>query len=282
VSVDFLPNTASETQRALAKAHMERRARLYNAPAPAVVAVAQPPRKLVVVAPVSPPPPVVAPVGVVSAPPPAAPVAPDAGNWTGDEVTQLDVLWNVEGKTASECAKVLGKTRNAVIGKVHRLKFSKRMTKKQKSVGWSAAAREAARDRRAAVMKAKRAADDLPRMVFRNNGTAVKVAPPIGASDKDLVAQWLARNGGPRKFESGATGDPGMIALWLRSRGFQTSYKQGAGGGVVKVIYPDGRRAALTLKKLTDLADSIRVLEGLTPLGQQNATLVKEGLMQAA
>jgi len=200
--------------------------------------------------------------------------------WTDERIALLSKLWNEDGRSASECAEIIGDnvTRNAVIGKVHRLKFRKRRTKKQKVVGWSAEAREAARDKRAAVMRAKRAAEAMPkpRLVFRNGKAVIVAVPGRGASDSDLIAGWLARNGGPRKFEEGATGDPSMIALWLRARGYQTSYKQGAGGGVVKVVYPDGRRAALTLKKLTDLADSIRVQEGLTPLAKENA-VYREG-----
>lgn len=59
--------------------------------------------------------------------------------WTNEKVDLLKQLWG-EGKTAAEIAKVLGggMTRNAVIGKAHRLKLSTRLspiqqnTKKQK------------------------------------------------------------------------------------------------------------------------------------------------------
>ena len=41
--------------------------------------------------------------------------------WTSDRVEQLTQLWQA-GKSASECARALGEcSRNAVIGKVHRL-----------------------------------------------------------------------------------------------------------------------------------------------------------------
>ncbi len=49
-------------------------------------------------------------------------------SWTDDRVTLLKKLW-VEGKTAAEIAKALGGiTRNAVIGKAHRLKLSNRIS----------------------------------------------------------------------------------------------------------------------------------------------------------
>ncbi len=61
-------------------------------------------------------------------------------SWTDERVNLLKQLWG-EGKTAAEIAKVLGGiTRNAVIGKAHRLKLSSRLspiqqntTPKQKS-----------------------------------------------------------------------------------------------------------------------------------------------------
>lgn len=61
-------------------------------------------------------------------------------SWSDDRVAVLRRLWG-EGKTAAQIAKELGEgvTRNAVIGKAHRLKLSSRMspiqqnTKKVKS-----------------------------------------------------------------------------------------------------------------------------------------------------
>lgn len=50
-------------------------------------------------------------------------------SWTDERVALLKKLWN-DGRTAAEISKVLGVgfTRNAVIGKAHRLKLSSRIT----------------------------------------------------------------------------------------------------------------------------------------------------------
>ncbi len=50
-------------------------------------------------------------------------------SWSDDRVAVLKRLWG-EGKTAAEIAKELGEgvTRNAVIGKAHRLKLSSRLS----------------------------------------------------------------------------------------------------------------------------------------------------------
>ncbi len=54
-------------------------------------------------------------------------------SWTEERVTLLKKLWG-EGKTASEIAKIIGDvTRNAVIGKAHRLKLSGRSSPIQQS-----------------------------------------------------------------------------------------------------------------------------------------------------
>lgn len=50
-------------------------------------------------------------------------------SWTDERVTLLRKMWG-EGKSAAEIAKILGGdlTRNAVIGKAHRLKLSNRIS----------------------------------------------------------------------------------------------------------------------------------------------------------
>ena len=53
--------------------------------------------------------------------------------WSDERVAVLKKMW-LEGNSASEIAKVLGNiTRNAVIGKVHRLGLSNRDTNVSKS-----------------------------------------------------------------------------------------------------------------------------------------------------
>lgn len=55
-------------------------------------------------------------------------------SWTEDRVKLLKQLWG-EGKTAAEIAKELGDvTRNAVIGKAHRLKLNSRLSPIQQNV----------------------------------------------------------------------------------------------------------------------------------------------------
>ena len=84
-------------------------------------------------------------------------------SWTDERVATLTKMWG-EGQSASQIAKELGGvTRNAVIGKVHRLGLSNRATGGTKSAAkGKAAAKPAARAKPAAKAKAAPAATPKP------------------------------------------------------------------------------------------------------------------------
>ncbi len=77
-------------------------------------------------------------------------------SWTDERVNLLKELWG-EGKTAAEIAKLLGGvTRNAVIGKAHRLKLSGRVSPIQQNTRpetVESRARETVRQAKAAVTR---------------------------------------------------------------------------------------------------------------------------------
>ncbi|MDG1210160.1 MAG: GcrA family cell cycle regulator, partial [Paracoccaceae bacterium] len=78
-------------------------------------------------------------------------------SWTDDRVEKLKAMWG-EGQSASQIAKALGGvTRNAVIGKVHRLGLSNRATG-AKSAASSAAPTAEAKPAKAAPKSAPAAA----------------------------------------------------------------------------------------------------------------------------
>ena len=52
--------------------------------------------------------------------------------WANDKTALLEKLWCKDGLTATQCAAILRTTRNAVIGKVHRMKYPKRKAQKFK------------------------------------------------------------------------------------------------------------------------------------------------------
>lgn len=75
-------------------------------------------------------------------------------SWTDDRVAQLRKMWG-EGKTAAEIARELGGvTRNAVIGKAHRLRLSNRVSPIQQNNKKPARIAEVKTVTRAAAVKA--------------------------------------------------------------------------------------------------------------------------------
>jgi GcrA cell cycle regulator len=83
-------------------------------------------------------------------------------SWTDDRVALLKKLWG-EGRTAAEIAKELGGiTRNAVIGKAHRLKLSNRVSPIQQTVAKPAPARKVEDIRPEPAPRRVAANNDLP------------------------------------------------------------------------------------------------------------------------
>ena len=96
-------------------------------------------------------------------------------SWTDERVATLTKMWG-EGQSASQIAKELGGvTRNAVIGKVHRLGLSNRATSNTKAPAkGKAAAKPAARAKPAAKAKTAPVAPPKPMLPAR------KVIIPAG------------------------------------------------------------------------------------------------------
>lgn len=121
-------------------------------------------------------------------------------SWTDERVTLLKKLWG-EGKTAAEIAKELGGvTRNAVIGKAHRLSLSNRVSPIQQN------------------KKPVKSVEALP------SQTSVKKVPPTKpvvreTNRKRLPLLDLKANmcrwplGDPRDSNFGFCGDPSISGL---------------------------------------------------------------------
>ena len=76
--------------------------------------------------------------------------------------------------------------------------------------------------------------------------------------------QWLEANGGPRRFEPGATGDIGNLRSWLTGRGYEIIHN--ARILRVKKIGARGAPKNMTPAKLIAFVDELRRAEGLEPL----------------
>lgn len=100
-------------------------------------------------------------------------------SWTDERVSQLKQLWG-EGKTAAEIAKLLGGvTRNAVIGKAHRLKLSGRVSPIQANPRVEAALSRASNDQR------------VPKVTIRER--APSMAPtPVSLREENIPIKGIA------------------------------------------------------------------------------------------
>lgn len=97
-------------------------------------------------------------------------------SWTDERVETLKTMWN-EGKSASQIAKELGGvTRNAVIGKVHRLGLSNRTAPAK------APAKEPAKAKAAPKAKAKPAKEAAPKAKAKPAPKAAAPAEPKEAA----------------------------------------------------------------------------------------------------
>lgn len=100
-------------------------------------------------------------------------------SWTDDRVALLKKLWG-EGKTAAEIASELGGvTRNAVIGKAHRMKLSNRVSPIQQNKK---------------IKKAAEAASAAPTKAPAAANTSV---PPAPAAEKPVVKRGRKKQEAP-------------------------------------------------------------------------------------
>ncbi|QDC11170.1 GcrA cell cycle regulator [Oceanicola sp. D3] len=109
-------------------------------------------------------------------------------SWTDERVETLKRMWG-EGQSASQIAKELGGvTRNAVIGKVHRLGLSNRAT----GASPAPAAKPAAKEKPAAAKpkakaKPQKAAEPAKEKPAKEEPATQSAAPPMSAARKAII-----------------------------------------------------------------------------------------------
>lgn len=86
-------------------------------------------------------------------------------------------------------------------------------------------------------------------------------------NDQALVNRWLRKNGGPRRFERGASGMPDNIKFYLQERGYDMSFSGWKDGrkAIVKRRGTSGQRR-LNFAELVAFVDELRVADGLEPI----------------
>jgi GcrA cell cycle regulator len=147
-------------------------------------------------------------------------------SWTDERVTLLKKLWG-EGKTAAEIAKALGGvTRNAVIGKAHRLNLSNRVSpiqqnnKKPQAVRSQVQAQQPSQPAQRAAAKSAQAANDMPK---RETGKRIPLLHLKGN-----MCRWPM--GDPREKNFGFCGESSIAGLPYCADHAKAAY-QAAGRG---------------------------------------------------
>jgi GcrA cell cycle regulator len=118
-------------------------------------------------------------------------------SWTDERVALLKKLWG-EGKSAAEIAKVLGGglTRNAVIGKAHRLKLSNRISPIQQNNKKPAPSVKIVEEKKVSVAS----------KVIKNKGVGVKMVQL-----KERMCRWP--HGDPQEPDFFFCGDENVPGL---------------------------------------------------------------------
>jgi GcrA cell cycle regulator len=120
---------------------------------------------------------------------------PNQQDWSAEEITQLVRMWVRENEKASVIAATLGRTRNAVIGKVSRLGLT-REPGKQRALRnmW----REVRKEERPTLVNSNYWTEDQTNHLLRLWNTADATAQTIGAAigkSKEAVRKKAARLG---------------------------------------------------------------------------------------
>jgi GcrA cell cycle regulator len=129
-------------------------------------------------------------------------------SWTDERVAQLKRMWG-EGRTAAEIAKELGGvTRNAVIGKAHRLKLSNRISPIQQDNKKAAPHAPApVREKIVAPVAVRAAANQSP---VPARGTGINGGVKM-VDLKDRMCRWPF--GDPKAADFHFCGGPGVPGL---------------------------------------------------------------------
>lgn len=87
-------------------------------------------------------------------------------------------------------------------------------------------------------------------------------------NDAQLVADWISKNGAPRRFAPGVSANPSALRFFLEDRGYETGYSGLKGGGkcLVKKHGARGPARRMDANGLIAFVDQHRVAEGLEPI----------------
>jgi hypothetical protein len=87
-------------------------------------------------------------------------------------------------------------------------------------------------------------------------------------SDQALIDAWLAKNGGPRRFERGTSATADGVRGYLKDRGYTLEFTGWKQGGKARLKHEGvrGRPRLMTMRELLAFVDELRAAEGREPI----------------
>lgn len=196
--------------------------------------------------------------------------------WTAEEKAKVAELMK-GGLSGARIGAIFGVTRNAVIGLVARDATLKAIGLRGQRFGGLSGTRkpptdEQTKEKRRKKSKAyywRKKGEEPPAGDGRKSRKTARIIAPREKPKLRLVGsvdEWLAQNGGPRRFERGFSTDYYSIRQYLADRGvrFENHRNQ-------PKLYQNGRAKSVTWPEVHALVDEFRIAEGLTPIIQRAA-----------
>lgn len=189
-------------------------------------------------------------------------------NWRTLPKTERDRLVAdvyIAGVSASEIAALFDHaSRSAVCGVIHRLQAKGVIASADRIQVKKRRGRAAAKQavvQTFTTPKPRNAASPRP-------ASATVIALPTAQGSRRatsaMVEAWLAKNGGPRRFEPGATTDLDVLRRYVEPRGYTIGFSQ-KGRGTYTINGGCGRPKTVDRNGLFAFVDKLRLADGLTP-----------------
>lgn len=89
--------------------------------------------------------------------------------------------------------------------------------------------------------------------------------PKTSEKTQAQIEAWLRKNGGPRRFERGASADIDLLRMYVRGKGYEIGFKQG-GVRPYTIRGGNGRPRQVSRKGLIEFVDTLRAADGLPPI----------------
>lgn len=203
---------------------------------------------------------------------------PESNAWKESQCLQVAGYLR-EGMSASQIGGRMGMSRHAIVSAVHRfpmlraIGFARAKTEKMTNEERLLRRREQSRIYRERAAAAKSNVIKFPRV--KRPAQVVEAAPAqpaplrVVANNEALMIQdWLAKNGGARRFDEKESASELSIIDFLKERGFsvrKSRFSWNRSGEKWALSRGAGRPQSMSWSEIMGMVDEMRIAEGLQP-----------------